>query len=244
MCACVRVVAAGIAFPSVVERVMGTRIDIAPVRESLADSTARVRVEAGDAELYGIDGLRMNGVRASGSVKTAFFMASITGIDAPVGSHNQALVEAGYAVPHRWQAAVRVGAQKLSLDGTPALTTHVAGVASRVDVGRVTTVADLEATDVEGPGYETALSLAARVRAGIAQLVGNIEIDGDRFVGAGVSVFARLHSSLALMAGYDDGTESMRAGAVIDWRGIEVAAGVFEHPVLGASQVVSVACFH
>jgi hypothetical protein len=29
---------------------------------------------------------------------------------------------------------------------------------------------------------------------------------------------------------------------VIDWHGVEVAAGVFQHPVLGMSQGVSIAC--
>ena len=72
---------------------------------------------------------------------------------------------------------------------------------------------------------------------------GTVRIDGDRFVGAGIAAVARLHRSLALLAGYDDGSESARAGVVIDWRGVELATGVFQHPVLGMSQAVSIACF-
>ena len=235
--------AAGLAFPSVVERVTGSRLDLAPVCVALSDSTARVRVEAADAELYGIDGLRSSGVRAAGVCGAVFFSGTIVDVASPVGSQARAVVEAGYALRHRWQGAVRIGAERLLLDGNASLTTHVAGVSSRIDVGRTSTVADVEVLDTPGAGYESSLSLAIRLRTGAAQLIGGIRIDGDRFVGAGIAAAVRLYESLALLAGYDDGTESMRGAVVIDWRGIEVAAGVFQHPVLGMSQGVSVSCF-
>ena len=238
-----RAASAGLVFPSVVERVIGTRIDTAPVREALSDTTAHVRVEVADAELYGIEGLRTSGVRASGAVRAFFVTASLTTIDAVVGSQHRAVVEAGYSIRQRWQGAVRAGSERLDLDGNTSLSAHVAGVTSRVDVGRVTTLADLEAVDTYGVGYETSLSLGVRVRASAAQVIGTVRIDGDRFVGAGIAAVARLHRSLALLAGYDDGSESARAGVVIDWRGVELATGVFQHPVLGMSQAVSIACF-
>jgi hypothetical protein len=238
-----RAASAGLVFPSVVERVIGARIDMAPVREALSDTTSRARVEVADAEWYGIEGLRTNGVRAAGAVRAVFFTGSVATVDAAVGTQARVVVEVGYTLRHRWQACVRGGIERLSLAGNPQLTTRVAGMASRIDVGRFTTVADLDATDTAGPGYETSLSLAARTRAGPAQLIGTIRIDGDRYIGAGIAVFARLHRSLALLAGYDDGSESMRAGMVIDWHGVEVATGVFGHPVLGMSQAVSIACF-
>lgn len=238
-----RAASAGLVFPSVVERVIGTRIDIAPVREALSDTTAHLRAEVADAELYGIEGLRTSGVRASGAVRAFFVTGTLTEISALVGAQQRVVMEAGYQLGRRWQGAVRAGRERLSLDDNPALTTNVAGVASRVDVGRMTTVADIEAMDVDGAGYETSLSLGVRVRAGAAQLIGSMRIDGDRFVGAGVGAVARLHRTLALLAGYDDGSESMRAGVVIDWRGVELATGVFQHPVLGMSQAVSIACF-
>ena len=238
-----RAASAGLVFPSVVERVIGTRIDMAPVREALSDTTAHVRVEVADAELYGIEGLRTSGVRASGAVRAFFVTGSLTTIDAAVGSQSRALLEMGYLLRHRWHGALRAGSERLDLDGNASLTTHVAGVTSCVDVGRVTALADIEAVDTYGPGYETSLSLAFRVRAGAAQVIGTVRIDGDRFVGAGIAAVARLHRSLALLAGYDDGSESARAGVVIDWRGVELATGVFQHPVLGMSQAVSIACF-
>ena len=69
-----------------------------------------------------------------------------------------------------------------------------------------------------------------------------MRIDGDRFVGASVAIAARVHTNLALLAGYDDGAGSARGGVVINWRGIEFASGVFQHPVLGMSEAVSIAC--
>ena len=243
LCVLARAASAGLVFPSVVERVIGARMELAPGREALSYTTARVRAEVADAELYGIEGLRTNGIRAAGAVRAVFFTGSVASIDAPVGSQARVVIEAGYLLRHRWQGAVRAGIERLELNGYPTLTTHVAGVASRVDAGRVSAVADLDLEDTFGVGYETSLSFASRVRAGPLQLIGNIRIDGDRYVGAGIAACMRLERSLALLAGYDDGSESVRAGVVIDWRGIEVATGVFEHPVLGMSQVLSIACF-
>jgi hypothetical protein len=193
--------------------------------------------------LYGIEGLRTSGVRASGAVRAFFVTGNLTTINAPVGSQQRAGIEAGYSIRRRWQGGLRAGRERLELDGNSTLSTNIAGATSRIDVGRVTTVADIEAIDVHGPGYDTSLSRGVRVRAGAAQLIGSLRIDGDRFVGAGIAAVARLHRSLALLAGYDDGSESARAGVVIDWRGVELAAGVFQHPVLGMSQAVSIACF-
>jgi hypothetical protein len=238
-----RAASAGLVFPSVVERVIGARMDVAPGREALSDTTAHVRAEVADAELYGIEGLRTNGIRAAGAVRAVFFTGSVATVTAPVGSQARVVIEAGYVLRHRCQAAVRAGVECLELDGVSTLTTRVAGVASRVDAGRVSVVADLDLHDTYGAGYETSLSLGSRVHGGPAQLIGTIRIDGDRYVGAGVALFVRLNRSLALLAGYDDGTESMRAGLVIDVRGVEVATGVFEHPVLGMSQTMSIACF-
>jgi len=238
-----RAASAGLVFPSVVERVIGTRIDMAPVREALSDTTSHVRVEVADAELYGIEGLRTSGVRASGAVRAFFVTGSVQTIDAPAGSQSRALLETGYLLRHRWQGAVRVGVERLSLDREAGLSTRCAGAGSRIDLGRTSTTADIDLVDTHGAGYETSLSLGVRVRAGAAQLIGSVRIDGDRFVGAGIGAVARLHRSLALLAGYDDGSESARAGVVIDWRGVELATGVFQHPVLGMSQAVSIACF-
>jgi hypothetical protein len=131
--------------------------------------------------------------------------------------------------------------ERLALDGAGAVTWRVLGVMSRIDAGRVSVVADAEA--LHGGGvYETSLSLSARVHAGAVQLSGGVRVDGDRFAGAAVSLAARVHPSLALLAGYDDGAQSLRAGAVIRWRDVEIATGVSQHPVLGMSQGVSVAC--
>lgn len=233
---------AGLAFPSVVERITGTRIDVAPVRASLGDDFAAWRIELGDTELYGIPGLRTSGARVSGVIRRAVVSGSVVSIASPVGTHARAVVEAGATIGQVWQGAVRAGVERLELDENPPETWHAGGLVSRIDVGCVTALADIDV--VAGPGwYDTSLSISTRVRAGAAQLVGTMRIDGDRFVGAGVSVVARLHGSLALLAGYDDGAGSMRAGAVIGWRHVEIATGVFQHPVLGMSQGVSISCF-
>jgi hypothetical protein len=225
----------------VVERVSGARFDLAPVRASFGGALSPWRVEVADVELYGIAGLRASGVRATGLFKRGIASAAATNFVSPVGSHARAVLEAGAVVGNAWQGAVRAGAERLALGGADPLVWRVAGLTSRVDVGRVTTLADVEIITGAG-GDATSVLLATRVRAGVAYLAGTVRIDGDRFVGAGVSVTARLHPILALLVGYEDGTGSARAAAVIALRHVEIAAGVFQHPVLGASRGVSVAC--
>jgi len=229
-----------LSFPSVVERITGARVAVAPLRASLGGEPASLRVEFADAELFGIRGLRTNGVRVSGLRGSILLGGSCVNVSSPVGAHARAVVEAGCRLGNAWQGAVRAGAERLTLDASTPLTWRVFGVISRADVGRVAAIADLEV--VEGAGaYDTSMRLAARVTAGAAQWIGTVRVDGDRFVGAGVSVVARLHSSLALLAGYDDGAGSLGGGVVVNWRRIEIASGVFQHPVLGVSQGVSVA---
>jgi hypothetical protein len=233
---------AALLFPSVVDRVTGVRMEVAPVRASFTGEQASMRVEAADAELYGVAGLRSAGLRAAASARRMIVAVSVVNVSSPVGVYARAVAETGVKL-NTWQGALRGGFERLSLDAEPALTWRVAGLVSRVDVSRVSALADFEVREGNG-AYETTMTLATWVRAGSTQLVGNVRIDGDRFVGAGVAIVARLHRNVALLAGYDDGAESMRAGAVVDWRGMEIATGVFQHPVLGMSQAVSVACFH
>lgn len=228
-------------FPSVAEQIAGARMDLAPVRVSLGGAPASLRIEIADTELYGIAGLRSSGLRVATLHRSLIVAASAVNVASPVGAHTRAMVEAGCKLGTSWQGAVRVGVERLTLDVNEPVAWRVAGVASRADVGRVSAVADVEL--VEGAGtYETSMVLATRVHAGIAQLIGSVRIDGDRFAGAGVAMVARVHSSLALTAGYDDGAESLRGGALINWGRIEIATGVFQHPVLGMSEGVSIAC--
>jgi hypothetical protein len=233
--------AGGQAFPSMIERIAGARVDVAPPRAPLGSQRAALRIEFGDLELFGIAGLRASGVRASAAPGGALIAASLSQVSSPVGTHARAVAEAGYARRAAWQGAVRWGFERLAIEGAEADRRWVTGAISRVDIGPVAAVADLERVSGEH-AYATSLVLAMRVSAGAAQLVGSMRVDGDRFVGAGVAVALRLHSTLGLMAGYDDGSQTARAGAVIAWRGLEIATGVFQHPVLGTSQGVTIAC--
>jgi hypothetical protein len=204
------------------------------------DERSTLRFEIADAELYGIDGLRSSGARVACRHKSLVFGGWLVNIASPVGDHARAIVEAGFHLGDSWHGIVRGGVERLALIENDPLTWRVAGVESRTEVGRVSTIADVEV--IRGHDtYETSMRLAAGVHAGIAELIGTVRIDGDRFAGAGVSTIARVHTNLALLAGYDDGAESLRGGAVVTWRPVEIAIGVYQHPVLGLSQGVSVA---
>ena len=230
-----------LAFPSVVDHITGVRADVAPVRSTLRDERASLRIEAADIELYGVTGLRSAGLRASGRARALIMSATLVNIASPVGVHQRGVVEAGCAIGSVWQGTVRAGAERLALDREADVTWRVTGAMSRVDVGRVSMLADLDV--VQGAQrHETSLVFSARVRTGIAHLIATMRIDGDRFAGTGVAGIARVHPSLGLLAGYNDGSESLSAAVVIDWRAFEISTGVFQHPVLGISQGVTVAC--
>jgi hypothetical protein len=231
---------AQLAFPSIVERVTGARVGVAPSGALLAAGPATVRVEVGDVELFGVAGLRSTGVRAAADLGGALLSASLCQVAAPVGSQARATLEVGYARRGAWQGAARVGFERVALDGVPAEDGPLAGAISRVDVGRVAVIADAELLSGERM-RATSVSSTVLVRAGVATLVASICIEDERLSGAGVAVGARLDSRLAVVAGYDDVAQTMRAGAVVSWGGVEVAAGCFLHAVLGASQGVSVA---
>jgi hypothetical protein len=222
-----------LSFPSVVDLVAGTRVEVAPARTW--------RIEIADVALHHVTGLHTGGARAAVRLRAFILTVSVARLASPVGAHDRAVVEAGVLARGAWQGALRAGVERLLLDRAAAATWRVAGVISRVDVGRVSMIADLDV--IQGHAlYETTLSLSGVARVGAAQLIGSVRIDGDRFAGSGLSISARVHTHLSLLAGYHDGTESLRAGAVIGWGGIEVAAGVSQHPVLGLSQGVSIAC--
>lgn len=230
---------AALAFPSIANHVQGARIDVAPSRAD--GSLATWRVEVADAELFGVAGLRSSGVRASGRAGPWIVNAAAVQVSSPVGDHARAVLEAGFVIRGAWQGAVRAGAERLALDATRPLHARVTGLASRIDAGRVSLLADVEW--IEGDGADdTSIVLASRFRAGAARLTGTLRIDGDRFVGAGISLCARVHRDLDVLAGYDDGAGSLRAAVIIHAGMLDMATGVWQHPVLGLSHGVSVAC--
>jgi hypothetical protein len=226
-------------FPSVSERVAGARLAVAPAH-ALSDSVpARVRVECGDVELFGIAGLRAGGVRATASARGLLLGAELVHLGSPVGAHTRVVAEAGAAFRGAWAGVVRAGVERLALDGFPGADTGVVGLVNRIDVGRVFVVADVEAALAAPRTSEVGLALCAR--AGPARLVASVRIDDGRLAAAGASLSARLHPRLAVSCGYDDASTSLRAAALVRAGGVEVGIGAFQHPVLGGSQGVSVA---
>lgn len=232
---------AQIAFPDVVDRTVGVRMTLGPGAALDRDDRARWRFEVGDAELFGIAGLRVVGVRSTAAVGAAVLTGEFSEIASPVGNHARAIVEAGYARPGAWQGALRAGVERVSLRGAEPERSLVGGAFSRADVGPVSIVADLEV--VSGfYAQSTSVSIAAIGHAGpFATVVGSARFDGSRVVAVGVAVIASVHPRLGLIAGYDDGTETSRLAARIVVGDMDVSTGVAHHPVLGLSHVVSVA---
>ncbi len=228
---------ARLSFPSVTERALGVGgTDVAHAHGSASRSYA----EVADAELFGIAGLRATGVRAG--VRAGPFPVGVAAmqIAAPVGAQTRVSADAGYEAGG-WSAAVRVGIERLALDAGASDAAIVAGVASRVTLGPVTSIAEVESIGA-GETREIWIRFATVARAGrVADIVTSARVTAPGSMALGVGMRAALHPALALLAGYDDGTETLSAGVAIAVRRWELSAGVFRHAVLGLSQSVSLA---
>lgn len=207
----------------------------------VVSGTSRARcAEAGDVELFGIAGLRVSGVRASNDFGAWSIGASAAQLMSPVGSETRTYLEGGYQAGARWLCAARVGVETVSVGGVSARSL-VTGVLSRADLGAISTVADVDVVSWENE-REIDVTLGVVARLGrAATVVGNARFDGTNVVAAGVALVSRLTGALALLAGYDDGTDSVRGAAVIGLSNWRVSTGVFYHGVLGVSHGVSVA---
>lgn len=222
-------------FPSVVDRTLGIEAAGSTFRPFESD---RARVEVADMALFGIAGLQVAGVRGAVAPGAWTVRAELARIASPVGSESRVAVDAGFTEHGRWSIAVRAGLAGVAIAGAPGENRPIAGVTSRVDVGSVTTCADIESAGL-GADRRVAmhLALAARIAPGI--VVSTFHVDGPGTMAVAVAAGVRLHPSLALLTGYDDGTETLSGVVAVRVRGCELAAGVYRHAVLGLSQGVT-----
>jgi hypothetical protein len=227
-------------FPSVIDRVLGFRA-AGNGYVVVVGSAPSWCVEVGDAELFGIAGLRVSGARASGRAGDVPLALSVAQLVSPVGDEARVDAELGYAPGSRWSCAARVGVETVSLVGTAREDALVTGMCARANAGHVSVVADVDvvsrtlARDIE-------LTFGVVARAGSAAcVVASARFEGSGVAGAGVSLVSRIGGALSLLAGYDDGTESIRGAAVISLNHWRVSTGVYYHGVLGVSQAVTIA---
>ena len=229
---------AQIPFPSVVDRVIGVRLDGS--RALLAGEPDGARIEFGDLELFGVAGLRLSGTRAAGRVRGLALGAELSRLGAPIGSHSRATVRAGLESA-RWRVALRAGVESLTLAGAPGESALVTGLVSGVDVAGASLVADVESiAGSAGRATFMTVALAGRV-ADRATVVTSMRYDGPGALAVGAAAVVPVHRALSLLAGYDDGTETARVGATIRAGRWSLATGAFRHAVLGMSQGVSLA---
>jgi hypothetical protein len=230
-------VCAQVAFPSIEERVVGVRLDVVPLLEPAA--AAGTRVDVGDIELFGIAGLRLSGVRAAGALRSFPVGVSLQQVSSPVGSHRRVTAHGG-VMAGAWRVALRAGVETLALTGAPAESGVVTALVASAEIGATTLVADVESI-AGSTGRATTVCAAAAGRVGrYGNVVTSLRYDGPAALAMGVALHVPLHAALSLLAGYDDGTETWRAGAVIGGGRWQVATGVFRHAVLGMSQGASV----
>jgi hypothetical protein len=162
-------------------------------------------------------------------------------VAAPIGSETRATLDVGHEPSARSLVAARVGIETVSLEGFAGARSIVVGLLARSRVGRMSVVADVDvASDPHQRRVVLALGAIARA-GGAATIVATARFDGSSVVALGASVVSRLHESLCLLAGYDDGTESVRGAAVVSFAGWQVSTGVFHHAVLGLSHGVTLA---
>ncbi len=237
---CASTSAHAVEFPSVVDRALGIRagVDGYAATTGVAPSWC---VETGDAELFGIAGLRVAGARMSARAGAIPIAVSLAQLASPVGNETRADIEVGYAPSTRWSWVARAGVETVAIVGAPSERALVVGAHARADVGRVAAIADVDVVS-HAPTRDVAVTIGVVARAtSLASVVANARFDGLGVAGAGVSLVSRVGGALALVAGYDDGTESIRGAAVVSLASWRVSTGVSYHGVLGVSQAVTIA---
>ncbi|HEU4929618.1 MAG TPA: hypothetical protein VFU38_07280 [Candidatus Krumholzibacteria bacterium] len=228
---------ARIDFPSVTDRAIGIRAGTGVFhRETTGPAWS---VEAGDVELFGIAGLRVSGVRANGRAASLLAGLSIAQLSSPVGSESRAELELGYRPSARWLCLARGGIEMVSIPGTPGESAVVAGFHSRAQAGPISAIADVDVVSRAG-ARDVELSIGLVGRIGAASIVTTSRFDGNAVASVGIAVVSRFAGRLALLAGYDDGTESIRGAAVVSFSCWQFDVGVFQHAVLGVSQGVTI----
>ncbi len=201
------------------------------------------RVEAGDVQLFGIAGLRVDGVRTSARVGSFLAGVSIAQLASPVGSESRAELELGYRPGARWLCRARAGVETVAITGAAGERAILAGFYSRAEVGRIAAIADVDVVSRDHVrDVEIAIALAGQ--AGPVSIVATSRFDGDAVAAAGIAVVSRVAGRLALVAGYDDGTESIRGAALVSLSSWQLGVGVFQHAVLGVSQGVTLSWWH
>lgn len=223
---------------SVADRIAGVRFDVMP--PLVAHDVSRGSAEFSDVELFGVSGLRLSGARILTHVGAMPAGLEISRLGAPVGSHARATVVAGVS-SSRWRVALRGGVELLALDGSPGESSTVAALVSVVDTGGATLLADVE-TIAGREGRATFLKVAACGRlAGRSRMLASMRYDGPGALSLGIALAVMLHRSLSLLAGWDDGTETARAGVLLKAGRLALTTAVFQHAVLGVSQGASLA---
>ncbi len=229
LCACAQV-----PFPSVLDRITGVRESSVLVAPALVGTC----VEFGDMELFGIAGLRLSGMRAGTRLGGLPVGVEVCRLGAPVGSQTRATLRVGVASA-RWRIAVRAGVESLALTGAAGESAMVTALVSGVALGGVTLSADVESL-AGGTGRDVFMTMAlAGPVGGRARVLACMRYDGPGALAAGVAAVVPVHRTLALLAGYDDGSETARVGATVTAGRWVLSSGAFRHAVLGMSQGVS-----
>jgi hypothetical protein len=228
---------AGIEFPSVVDRAVGIRA----AADVLTGATRSRNVEVCDVELFGIAGLRVAGLRASGRWGSFPVGVSAARLASPVGNETRVDIELGYVTASRSRCVTRVGVEMVEITGATPERSIIVGALARADVGAVSVLADIEMVSrAYASDVDVVLGIVARAGRAVA-LIATAEFSGTRAAALGVAVVSRLTGALSLLGGYDDGTESVRAAAVVTLAAWQISSGVFYHPVLGVSHGVTLA---
>ncbi len=227
---------ARIDFPSVVDRAVGIRASADVFNPEQAASAWTL--EAGDVELFGIAGLRVAGVRASGRAGVLPAGFAIAQLSSPVGNESRAELELGYRPSARWLCLARAGIETVSIIGVPDERAIVTGFHARAEARRITAIADVDLIS-RASAREIGLSIGVVGRIGSTSIVATAQFDGRAVASTGIAVVSRFAGRLALLAGYDDGTESVSGAAVVSFSRWRFGVGVFQHAVLGVSQGVT-----
>jgi hypothetical protein len=198
-------------------------------------------IRVSEEQMFGISGLHTSGVQAGVKVSRLFVTGEAAQMSSQVGSETRvaltaALLSTTWAVS---AGGVYDGADIEGMGGANLISFNASSLVWVTNALRVG--GSIERVRISGedyPGADVSLALLAYPAPAVA-LYGTVEFDRRFGAVPGVAVILAGLGPSRLGLGYECGPDALKGSFALSWRSIDVAVGVYYHPVLGEKREVT-----
>lgn len=234
--------------PSVEEMVTGGRGILGPwffSADSAGTQPPPLMVQVSEELLFGIPGLHTSGIRLGGRAAGLFVTAAAAQLSSPIGKETRVEVTPLLSSA-RWAVSVgfvreTVVLGEMARSGLISLTVRsLARVSGSFRVGGE--IDRLRLSGEEFPGTDATIVLTTTPAQGIV-LQGTVEVGRTNGIVPGIATTVTRPGPWRFSIGLEGGTDVLKGAIGVRWGAIDLAAGIFYHPVLGEKRGVTVTWF-